>query len=393
MAASFAEAGTATFRLTSDGGGSQTRTQEVTGTGPAQVSFDPESFQDGELTASVTLEDGFGNVSEAGTDTAPIDTTAPQRTSAAPQGTATGGTAEQPTLVSATFDEDLASSSSLAVFSSTGNEVSGQDAIGSGSELPLMEDSRKITFTPTEPLRDGVYTARVTAVVPYLAYARKDRRSKPRDPLNSRYVAQLFEAVGTDRILTLDVHNLAAYQNAFRIPADHLEARRLLVAHFLPRLGTDEVGRDKVVQAIQDLTDGGADFSFECVGNVNTMRQALECCHRGWGTSVIIGVAPSGTEISTRRMPLRKGKRCQGVVRLRCTSTSTSRPNHPCSIASATASIMGEKRSWKLTAAVSCCSRQSLRIAVASSKARCTVGRPRRKSSSSIAGRSSCTRE
>ena len=164
VAASFAEAGTATFRLTSDGGGSQTRTQEVTGTGPAQVSFDPESFQDGELTASVTLEDGFGNVSEAGTDTAPIDTTAPQRTSAAPQGTATGGTAEQPTLVSATFDEDLASSSSLAVFSSTGNEVSGQDAIGSGSELPLMEDSRKITFTPTEPLRDGVYTARVTAV-------------------------------------------------------------------------------------------------------------------------------------------------------------------------------------------------------------------------------------
>ena len=83
--------------------------------------------------------------------------------------------------------------------------------------------------------------ARVTAVVPYLAYARKDRRSKPRDPVSSRYVAQLFEAVGTDRVLTLDVHNLAAYQNAFRIPADHLEARGLFVAHLAPQLGEDAV--------------------------------------------------------------------------------------------------------------------------------------------------------
>jgi ribose-phosphate pyrophosphokinase len=79
--------------------------------------------------------------------------------------------------------------------------------------------------------------ARVTAVVPYLAYARKDRRSKPRDPLGSRYVAQLFEALGADRVLTLDVHNLAAYQNAFRIPAEHLEARRLFVAQLAPLLG------------------------------------------------------------------------------------------------------------------------------------------------------------
>jgi len=78
--------------------------------------------------------------------------------------------------------------------------------------------------------------ARVTAVCPYLAYARKDRRSKSRDPVSSRYVAQLFEAVGTDRVVTLDVHNLAAYQNAFRIPAEHLEARGLFVAWFAARL-------------------------------------------------------------------------------------------------------------------------------------------------------------
>ena len=82
--------------------------------------------------------------------------------------------------------------------------------------------------------------ARVTALCPYLAYARKDRRSKPRDPLNSRYVAQLFEAVGTDRMVAFDVHNLAAYQNAFRIPAEHLEARRLFVAWTAARLGRDE---------------------------------------------------------------------------------------------------------------------------------------------------------
>jgi ribose-phosphate pyrophosphokinase len=89
-------------------------------------------------------------------------------------------------------------------------------------------------------LKDGG-AARVTAVAPYLAYARKDQRSKPRDPVSTRYVAQLFEAVGTDRVLTLDVHNLAAYQNAFRIPTEHLEARALFVAHLVPLLGADEV--------------------------------------------------------------------------------------------------------------------------------------------------------
>lgn len=83
--------------------------------------------------------------------------------------------------------------------------------------------------------------ARVTAVCPYLAYSRKDRRTKPRDPVSSRYVAQLFEAVGTDRVVTLDVHNLAAYQNAFRIPAEHLEARGLFVAWFTARLRDEAI--------------------------------------------------------------------------------------------------------------------------------------------------------
>ena len=78
---------------------------------------------------------------------------------------------------------------------------------------------------------------RVTAVVPYLAYARKDAKTQTRDPVTTRYVAQLFESVGTDRVVTMDVHNLAAFQNAFRIRADHLEATKLFVAHFTALLG------------------------------------------------------------------------------------------------------------------------------------------------------------
>ncbi len=72
--------------------------------------------------------------------------------------------------------------------------------------------------------------ARVTAVVPYLAYARKDQKSKSRDPVATRYVAQLFEAAGADCVVTLDVHNLAAFQNAFRCRSENLEAAPLLAA-------------------------------------------------------------------------------------------------------------------------------------------------------------------
>jgi ribose-phosphate pyrophosphokinase len=79
-------------------------------------------------------------------------------------------------------------------------------------------------------LRDAS-AAGVTAVVPYLAYARKDRKTKTRDPVATRYVAALFEAVGTDRVVTIDVHNLAAFQNAFRCRTDHLEATGLFVQH------------------------------------------------------------------------------------------------------------------------------------------------------------------
>jgi S-(hydroxymethyl)glutathione dehydrogenase/alcohol dehydrogenase len=69
---------------------------------------------------------------------------------------------------------------------------------------------------------------------------------------------------------------------------------------------------DNVVQEIIRLTGGGVDYSFECIGNVDVMRQALECCHKGWGESIIIGVAPAGAEISTRPFQLVTGRVWRG---------------------------------------------------------------------------------
>ncbi|GAB4480960.1 MAG: ribose-phosphate pyrophosphokinase [Burkholderiaceae bacterium] len=104
--------------------------------------------------------------------------------------------------------------------------------------------------------------ARVTAVVPYLAYARKDRVTKPHDPVITRYVAQLFEAVGIGGVITLEVHNVAAFQNAFRIPTLHLESAEV----FAPRAG-ELVGADPVVVASPD--PGG-------VKRAQLFREALE---------------------------------------------------------------------------------------------------------------------
>lgn len=81
----------------------------------------------------------------------------------------------------------------------------------------------------------------VTAIVPYICYSRKDMKTKPRDPVSTRYVAQVFEAVGTDRVVSMDVHNLAAFQNAFRCRTDHLEARKLFVQYFAPLVQDQEV--------------------------------------------------------------------------------------------------------------------------------------------------------
>ncbi|MDC0534745.1 S-(hydroxymethyl)glutathione dehydrogenase/class III alcohol dehydrogenase [Francisellaceae bacterium] len=81
---------------------------------------------------------------------------------------------------------------------------------------------------------------------------------------------------------------------------------------------TDCINPDKYDKPIQevivDLTDGGVDYSFECIGNVNVMRSALECCHKGWGESIIIGVAGAGQEISTRPFQLVTGRVWKGTA-------------------------------------------------------------------------------
>jgi len=111
-------------------------------------------------------------------------------------------------------------------------------------------------------------------------------------------VVQAARMVGADRIIGVDLN-----------PARQEMAKKFGMTHFV---NPDAVGRDKVVQALVDLTGGGADFSFECIGNTTTMRQALECCHRGWGESIVIGVAPSGAEISTRPFQLVTGRVWKG---------------------------------------------------------------------------------
>ena len=122
--------------------------------------------------------------------------------------------------------------------------VRGRDAYvvhslyGDAAQSPADKLLRLLFFVGA--LRDAS-AARVTAVVPYLAYARKDQKSKSRDPVTTRYVAACFEAVGADAVATLDVHNLAAFQNAFRCRTENLEAAGLLVDHLAPSLREAEV--------------------------------------------------------------------------------------------------------------------------------------------------------
>jgi S-(hydroxymethyl)glutathione dehydrogenase/alcohol dehydrogenase len=109
-------------------------------------------------------------------------------------------------------------------------------------------------------------------------------------------VIQAARMVGADKIIGVDIN-----------PAREEMARKFGMTDFI---NPTEV--DNVVDAIVQLTDGGADYSFECIGNVTTMRQALECCHKGWGQSIIIGVAEAGKEIATRPFQLVTGRVWKG---------------------------------------------------------------------------------
>ena len=110
-------------------------------------------------------------------------------------------------------------------------------------------------------------------------------------------VIQGARMVGADKIVGVDLN-----------PAKKELAEKFGMTHFV---NPTEVEGD-LVPYLVDLTDGGADYSFECIGNVNVMRQALECAHKGWGESVIIGVAGSGEEISTRPFQLVTGRSWRG---------------------------------------------------------------------------------
>ncbi len=112
-------------------------------------------------------------------------------------------------------------------------------------------------------------------------------------------VVQGCRLVGAGMIVGVDIN-----------PRRRALAEKFGMTHFV---NPQEVAGD-LVPYLVDLTGGGADYSFECIGNVATMRQALECCHRGWGVSTIIGVAPAGAEISTRPFQLVTGRVWKGTA-------------------------------------------------------------------------------
>jgi S-(hydroxymethyl)glutathione dehydrogenase/alcohol dehydrogenase len=111
-------------------------------------------------------------------------------------------------------------------------------------------------------------------------------------------VIQGARMVGADRIIGIDLN----------------DDKRALAEQFgmTDFINPGEVS--DVVEAIVDLTDGGVDYSFECIGNTDVMRQALECCHKGWGESVIVGVAAAGKEIATRPFQLVTGRVWKGTA-------------------------------------------------------------------------------
>ena len=109
-------------------------------------------------------------------------------------------------------------------------------------------------------------------------------------------VEATIRMVGADMIIGVDLN-----------PDREALGRQFGMTHFINPKNTPDV-----VAEIQKLTEWGVDYSFECIGNVDVMRQALECCHRGWGESVIIGVAAAGKEISTRPFQLVTGRVWKG---------------------------------------------------------------------------------
>ena len=111
----------------------------------------------------------------------------------------------------------------------------------SATRSPNGRLERSAKSASSLPVTRPASADRITAVVPFLCYSRKERKTKSRDPVTTRYVAGLFEAVGVDRVVTLEVHNVAAFQNAFRCRTEHLEAHLIFAQHFAAKLGEREL--------------------------------------------------------------------------------------------------------------------------------------------------------
>ncbi len=200
-----------------------------------------------------------------------------------------------------------------------------------GDDTATVNDKllRLLFFIAT--LRDHG-AARVTALLPYLAYARKDRRTKDQDPVTTRYVGQLFEAMGVDCVVALEVHNRAAFDNAFRCRTLHLEAHRLFVDEIRQQVGDKPVVivspdaggtkradrfRDVWVErtgdepptaflekrrsegevsgeaVVGDMEDRVAIIVDDMVAGGTTLLRAVDACHRK-GASDVYGVITHG---------------------------------------------------------------------------------------------------
>lgn len=192
---------------------------------------------------------------------------------------------------------------------------------------PLSQRLLRLLFL-LNSLRDAGATRRI-ALVPYLAFARQERRTHPRDSVNTRYVAQLLEASGADQLISLDVHDPAALDNAFRIPVDHLTALPMMVDHFAARLTaaqvavvSPDIGGIKRAQIFSELLQsrlarpvtfafiekrrsGDSAFTGRLVGDIpdrevillddlcatgGTLTRAAEVCHRAGVRGVHVAV-------------------------------------------------------------------------------------------------------
>ncbi|HTT08041.1 MAG TPA: ribose-phosphate pyrophosphokinase [Gammaproteobacteria bacterium] len=201
-------------------------------------------------------------------------------------------------------------------------------------------------------LRDAS-AASVTAVVPYLCYARKDIRTQPRDPITTRYVATLFEAAGINRLVALDVHNLGAFQNAFRCPVEHLDTSVLFARHFASALAdvrqiavvSPDAGgmkraerlRRRLIRALQcdvpiavmektrgkgvmttgrlvgDVGNGCAIIVDDIVSTGGTLAHAARAC-RSQGAARVIAAAAHGLFVGKAAEILRGGDLDQVIV-------------------------------------------------------------------------------